>query len=643
MAYIGWHIVSRDVYTAGTPLDNDLYFITGENVIYRGTELYTKSLEFYTDTLPTSPAPNRIYVNSATLEGKAYVDGEWKTVIKPLADTVTADETNGVTGKAVATYVSEKIKEITGSGAVLTGATWDGTEHVLTFAKGDNTNVNITLTGLGCSLSYNSTTGALQLLDASGETIGDAVNLALEKFVQSGEYDAESQKIILYFDAEKTDKVEIPVGDLVDVYTVENTATINLTMVANKITAAVNISKAEGNALEAKEDGLYVAPTDVSGKADKDADAVEGNIAVFDKDGNPVDSGKNFDDIQSNAAIYVGASIDEAVAGNTPKQGDFCIVKKQIGTSDKYEHTAYIYNNDAWAAFDGNYSAENVYFPKDLESTYAIGNITLTNGIGSAPVAGKNLIDGWNSIFVKEKNPSITQPSVSISAPQNKAYEVGTTVTPSFTATLNPGSYEFGAKDDVAGTGITATEWEVTDTASHTLAANTGSFDALVVADDTNYKITAKATYGDGNIPVTNCKNEYAAGQIKAGSKSATSAAITGFRKTFYGTLTTKDELTSDVIRGLTGKSTSALKAGSKFTVSVPVGALRIVIAYPASIRDVNSILDVNGMRAEIKTAFTISQVDVEGANNYNAIAYKVAVMDFANPNDTANTLEVTL
>lgn len=643
MAYISWHIVSRDVYNAGTPLDNDLYFITGENVIYRGTELYTKSMEFYTGDLPTNPSPNRIYVNSTTFEGKSYVDGEWKTIIKALADTVTADGDAGVTGKAVANYVTEKIGEITGSGTVLTGATWDGTEHVLTFDKGDGNNVTITLTGLGTSLSYNGITGALQLLDASGEAIGDAVNLALEKFVHSGEYDSESQKIILYFDAEKTDKVEIPVGDLVDVYTVDNTATINLTMVANKITAAVNISKTEGNALEAKEDGLYVAPTDISGKAEKDKDAVKGNIAVFDADGNPVDSGKNLSDIQSNAAIYVGSSIEEAVAGNTPKQNDICIVKKQIGTSNKYEHTAYIYNNDAWAAFDGNYSAENVYFPADLSTTNAIGNITLTNGMGTVPSAGKNLIETWNSIFVKEKNPTVTQPSVSISAPQNKAYEVGTSVTPTFTATLNAGSYQFGAKDGAVGTGVTATAWEVTDTASHTLAANTGSFDALVVADDTNYKITAKATYGDGNIPVTNCGSDYVAGQIKAGSKSNTSAAITGFRKTFYGTLTTKDELTSDAIRGLTGKSTSALKAGSKFTVSVPVGALRVVIAYPASIRDINSILDVNGMRAEIKTAFTISQIDVEGANNYTAIAYKVAVMDFANPNDTANTLEVTL
>lgn len=53
-----------------------------------------------------------------------------------------------------------------------------------------------------------------------------------------------------------------------------------------------NISSEAGNALVKKEDGsLYVPTVDVTGKADKDTDAVEGHIAKFDANGNPVDSG----------------------------------------------------------------------------------------------------------------------------------------------------------------------------------------------------------------------------------------------------------------------------------------------------------------------------------------------------------------
>ena len=48
-------------------------------------------------------------------------------------------------------------------------------------------------------------------------------------------------------------------------------------------------------------------------------------------------------------------------------------------------------------------------------------------------------------------------------------------------------------------------------------------------------------------------------------------------------------------------------------------------------------------MNAEVKTAFTKTVVSVEGANGYQAIDYKVYVMDMANANDTANTNKVTI
>lgn len=280
----------------------------------------------------------------------------------------------------------------------------------------------------------------------------------------------------------------------------------------------------------------------------------------------------------------------------------------------------------------------NVYFADDLTTTAAVGNISLTNGQATIAAAGKNLKDVWNKIFVQEKNPTITQPSVSLTFGQAKAYEVGTSVTPSYSATLNAGIYQFGG-----ATGITATAWSVTDTASHTSTKASGSFAAVTVSDSTNYKITATATYGDGTIPKTNVGNNYAAGQIKAGTKSATSGAITGYRNSFYGTMEEKTTVNSAAIRALSGKSNKALANGNTFTVSVPVGALRVVIAYPATLRDVTSIKDVNGLNAEIKSGFTKSTVSVEGANGSTAIDYKVYTLDFASANDKANTYTVQI
>lgn len=330
-------------------------------------------------------------------------------------------------------------------------------------------------------------------------------------------------------------------------------------------------------------------------------------------------------------------AIANAVGDAVLQSGDIAIIKRVIA-SEKYEYTAYVYNGTSWCAMDGNYNAENVYFDKDLVTTSAIGNITLTNGQATIATAGKNLKQVFDTIFVKEKNPSVTQPSVGVSLAGAGAKEVGTKVIPSYTTSFNAGKYEFGP-----ATGCNPTSWSVTDSdGSAPLTTATGKFAEITVADDTNYKVSATVNYSEGAIPVTNVGNEYATGKITAGSKSATSSAITGYRNSFYGTLTEKGELTSNIIRSL-GKSNKALINGNSFDITIPVGAKRVVFAYPATLRDVTSVKDVNGLNAEISGAFTKSTLSVEGLNNFQGINYKVYVTDFAEAVATANTYKVTI
>lgn len=156
---------------------------------------------------------------------------------------------------------------------------------------------------------------------------------------------------------------------------------------------------------------------------------------------------------------------------------------------------------------DGNYDASNVYFSEDLMTTTAIGNITLTGGQAIIPAAGKNLKELFESIYVKEKNPSTTAPSITLSFPQAKAYEVGTSVTPTYSTTFNSGSYTYGP-----ATGVTVSSWSVGTTEGNVLHSGTGSFPKITIGDNTSYSITATAYYTDGEIPVTNLGNEYSAG-----------------------------------------------------------------------------------------------------------------------------------
>ena len=647
---ISWHIVTSSTYHAGTKLPDGMYFLSDTREIYRGDQPFTESVVMYTGSLPTAPAVaiNRLYINSTTLEGWVYGGTAigWINVIKAVSDEVQDVAGLPVSGKAVKAYVAAELAKSATAADTVSTLSWDSANHILTVTKGDTSSETITFEGLGVSLNYEAQTGALQLVDASGNLIGDAINLDLERFVTSAEYDADNKAIVLYFDAEKTDSLNIPVGDLVDTYTAE--ATDNSMILAveagNKITGKVKISTAAGNAITCDENGLYVAPVDVSGKMDKVEGAVEGNIAVLDANGQVIDSGKSFDDIANNMTVYTGASIDEAVAGNTPVKGDFCIVKTQIGESDKYQHTAYVYNGTAWEAMDGNYSAENVFFPADLTTTVAIGNITLSNGQATVSAAGKNLIDVWNSLYVKaDNNFSVTAPKVTCTLNEAGSYEVGTTKTINYSASLSAGSYKYGP-----ATGITATGWTVKATnngeEAGTSTNNTGTFDSIVVGDTTSYSITATATHEAGVIPLNNLKQETPAKQIAAGSKSSTSGKITGFRRGFYGTLTTNcnGTLTSDDIRGLAQKTDATPAKGNAWTLNVPVGAMSFVVAYPASIGDIASIVDVGGGNFEISGNFKKTQVNVEGVNGYEAIAYNVYYLDRVATTAT-NTLNITL
>lgn len=285
--------------------------------------------------------------------------------------------------------------------------------------------------------------------------------------------------------------------------------------------------------------------------------------------------------------------------------------------------------------------ASQVMFSQDLVFTETFGKYVPSGGKVTVPANGDSLLEVLLNAFATDSNPSITQPSVNISSSSFKAYEVGTNVTPAYTATLNPGSYQYGP-----ATGITATSWNVVDNAAepNTLTTASGSFPQMQVVDGTSYSITATASYGTGTVPNTALGQEYADGQIKAGSKSATKGTISGYRNGFYGTATSQSSGTfeSNDIRALTATN-KAVTAGTVWNISIPVGARSVIFAYPATIRDATSVLDANGLNAEIKTAFTKIQAQVAGANGYNPIEYKVYYTNYANANDTQNTYKVTI
>lgn len=332
------------------------------------------------------------------------------------------------------------------------------------------------------------------------------------------------------------------------------------------------------------------------------------------------DSAKNFDVVPNDGEDDV-AAITRVVASAEVHTGDTAIVKRVI-SGDKISYTAYVYDGE-WKAMDGNYRADNVYFDDDITYTVAIGTLAKPSGSAKFAAKGKNVEQVLSSLMAQEANPSKSNPAVSFSSTGGLGtFEIGTKKNLTYTAALSAGGYTYGP-----ATGITAQTWEVSCTGvADKLATATGTFEN-VVAEATAKKITAKATYNDGAIPVTNLGNQYPAGQIKAGTASKDSGNLIGVRHMFYGVVKSADfALDSAHIRGLNHEA-AAKKTISTFTAGD--GALKVVVACPAGY-NVTKVTLPSAMGADA-TADFVKQggtVQVEGAEGYTAAAYSVWVFE---------------
>lgn len=346
---------------------------------------------------------------------------------------------------------------------------------------------------------------------------------------------------------------------------------------------------------------------------------------------------------RTNAEQSDADAIVAALAGAIAVQGDICVITTTIG-DETYEQSAFMYDGAQWVAMTGKVDADKVILRDNIvmAGNYTqVGNLTKEQTkTATFATKGKSVSEALTEIFSKRLQPTITSsPAVTLTFGQAKAYEVGTTVTPAYSAVLSAGSYTYGPV-----TGITASAWEISDTAGHTADVAKGSFVDVVVSDDTNYKITAKATYGAGAVAVDNLgAKSNPELKIAAGTAQKISGAITGYRNSFWGSVTEKAEISSAIVRGLAGKSNKALTNGNTFTVSIPAGTVRVIFAYPATLRDVTSVKDVNGLNAEIKSAFTQTAVTVAGAGADTGIEYKVYSTDYAEPVSKANSYTVQI
>lgn len=352
--------------------------------------------------------------------------------------------------------------------------------------------------------------------------------------------------------------------------------------------------------------------------------------------------------------------------------GDVAVVKTEIA-SGKYSHTAYVWDGKNWVAMDGNYNASNVYLDSDitLAGNYTqVGNITKTSTEAKTlSVKGKNLNDVFASIFTQTLYPSKPTPSISMSLSSAGSYEVGSSVTPSFTVTFDPKTYTYGSLNDFtdgSSTGaapssvatITLTGGDDA-TLAVTMSGNTGSASASAIAvdDKTSYYGTSVSMdYAKGHMPVNNLNqgpeddvegaSKLNAAQVSAGtaSSSTDTSKITGFRYSFKYSGTDNTSAIDDtwihtVVRATDGNKVKNYAIGD---IAVAEGAKRVMFAVPGTSKTLKEVKDVDGMGLDIKEKFTSTTAQISGKNvGENLTTY--TVWYFENPNGfSKTTMQVT-
>lgn len=325
--------------------------------------------------------------------------------------------------------------------------------------------------------------------------------------------------------------------------------------------------------------------------------------------------------------FFHGAStgIESKIEDGTINESDMVI------TSDTDE-LYYIDSTKTPHALGSSKSTEEVEV--NLGSGGSVGGLTT----GDTIPAGTTLDELITMLTQKSVPATYTQPGVTCRVSSGTAagsYEVGTSITTTLQATFTQN--DAGALTTLAinKSGESspiisgATSPQTTDAQTFTLGEETVSF-------------TATASYAAGAIKNDNLGKPSPEGQIQAGSKTSAAVSFVGKRNLFYGTGTgATPEMTSEVVRALANKKLGPAN-GTSFDVNVAAGQQYVVIAYPATLRNMTKCFYVE-QNTDLVENFSVETKSIQGANGAAGADYKVYVYSMAVPAAAGMTLQVQI
>lgn len=314
-------------------------------------------------------------------------------------------------------------------------------------------------------------------------------------------------------------------------------------------------------------------------------------------------------------------NIDTAKANGTIDAGDLLFLdNREIGWIDKNGNT--------------------VMSTSRTQEDIVVNGVTgLGISDGATISAGTSLEDFVKMVVQKAIPATYTKPTIGIANNSGQAsgnVEAGTTITPKLKATFT--------KNDAGDLTSIVIKNGGTEVANGTASPLTYDGDSVVIGDE-SITFTASATYGDAPVKTNNLGQESTENWFAGGTINSGNYTITGKRNAFYGTgVGDVPEVTSNMVRGLANKKL-APAAGTSFNINVSVGQQYIVIAYPATLRDINNVTYVEANDSGMASNFTKTIIDVADARGESngLMSYKVYTYGMAVPAAANMTFKVTI
>lgn len=309
---------------------------------------------------------------------------------------------------------------------------------------------------------------------------------------------------------------------------------------------------------------------------------------------------------------------------------------KAAGTIDA-DDILFLDNREiGWIAKDGS----TVISTSRTQEAITVNGVTgLGISDGAAIPAGTSLDEFVKMVVQKAIPATYTKPTLAIANDGGQAsgnVEAGTSITPKLKATFT--------KNDAGDLASIVIKQGTSEVANGTASPLNYAGEAVVISDET-ISFSASATYGDAPVKKNNLGADSKENWFAGGTVSSATYSVSGKRNLFYGTgVGNIPEVTSDVVRGLANKKLSPA-AGTSFNVNVAVGQQYIIIAYPATLRDLNNVTYVeandSGMAANFAKT-TLDVADARGGSN-GVMSYKVYTYAMAVPAAAGMTFKVTI